>query len=162
SSLAEAAGFGPATDGTLVFQASAGGRLTAVNGPDGHPAWSIDLPARMTVPMRVIGSRVLVGTIDGELLSIDAPSGRIAARCLLPGRPSAPPEPAPGSILVGTDHGFVLALDESRLETRWIHNAGPTVTSAPLFDRGRVYFAAADRTLRCLRFRSGRPKWRVR
>ena len=25
-----------------------------------------------------------------------------------------------------------------------------------------MYFAAADRTLRCLRFRSGRPKWRVR
>ncbi len=162
SALKEAAGFGPATDGALVFQASAAGRLTAVQGSDGHPAWSIDLPARMAVPLRVLGARLLVGTIDGELLSIETAGGRIAARCFLPGRPSAPPEPAPRSLLVGTDHGFVLALDEGSLTTRWSHSAGPAVTSAALFDRGRVYFAAADRSLRCLRFRSGRQTWRAR
>ncbi len=162
ASLAEAATVGPATDGTLVFQASARGRLAALQGTDGRPAWSIELPEKPAVPIRVIGGRVLVGTIDGVLLSIDARSGRIAAHQTLPGRLSTAPEAAPGSLLVGTDHGFVMALDEGTLETRWKHVAGPAVTSPPVFHDGRVYFAAADRTIRCLRFRSGRQKWRAR
>ena len=162
ASLAQPLNTGPATDGTLVFQASDRGRLIAFQGSDGRPAWSVDLPGKTVVPVRVVGGRILVGTIDGVLLSIDAQSGRIAASQMLPGRPSTGAEPAPGSILIGTDHGFVLALDETTLETRWKHVAGPAVTSPPLFHDGRVYFAAADRTVRCLRFKSGRQKWRAR
>ncbi|MBI1950524.1 MAG: PQQ-binding-like beta-propeller repeat protein [Acidobacteria bacterium] len=153
---------GPASDGTLVFQATAAGRLTALKGSDGLPAWSADLGSGPAVPVRVFGRRVLVGTLDGTLLSIDAESGRIEARQALPGRPATAPEPAPRTILIGTDHGFVLAFDEMSLKPLWRHSAGHAITSPPLFDAGRVFFAAADRTIRSLRFKSGRRCWTTR
>ena len=153
---------GPATDGTLVFQATAEGRLTALKGSDGLPAWSADLGSGPAVPVRVFGRRVLVGTLDGTLLSIDSESGRIEARQALPGRPSTAPEPAPRTILIGTDHGFVLAFDEVALAPLWRHSAGHAITSPPVFDAGRVFFTAADRTVRSLRFRSGRRRWTTR
>ena len=153
---------GPATDGTLVFLATAAGRVLALKGGDGLPAWSADLPSGPAVPIRVIGHRLLIGTLDGTLHSIDTGSGRIEARQDLPGRPSTTPEPAPGSILIGTDHGVVLALDEASLAPVWTHSAGPAITSPPVHDHGRVYFTAADRTIRSLHFRSGRRAWTTR
>ena len=153
---------GPATDGTLVFQATAAGRLTALKGSDGRPEWSAELASGPAVPVRVIGGRVLVGTLDGTLLSIDSATGRIEARQALPGRPSTAPEPAPRSILIGTDHGVVLAVDENSLAPLWKHTAGHAITSPPVFDEGRVFFTAADRTIRSLRFKSGRRRWTTR
>jgi outer membrane protein assembly factor BamB len=153
---------GPATDGTLVFLATAEGHLVSLKGTDGLPGWSADLASGPAVPIRVIGRRLLVGTLDGTLYSIDAATGRIEARQALPGRPSTTPEPAPGSILIGTDHGVVLALDEASLAPLWRYSAGPAITSPPAYDEGRVFFTAADRSIRSLRFRSGRRRWTTR
>jgi putative pyrroloquinoline-quinone binding quinoprotein/putative pyrroloquinoline-quinone-binding quinoprotein len=161
-SLEEPPSSGAASDGTLLFVAGVRDRLRALQGRDGAPVWTAELPAAPVIAPRVIGTRVLIGTADGTLLSIETESGRIAATCLLPGRPSTPAEPAPGSVLVGTDHGAVLALEESRLEVRFRHDTGAAITSPPVFEDGRVWFAAADRTVRCLRFKSGRERWVAR
>ena len=161
-SLEEPLGSGAATDGTLLFLASARGRLRALRGRDGVPVWTADLPDAPVVAPRVIGARVLVGTADGTLLSIEAETGRIAATRLLPGRPSTPAEPAPGSVLVGTDHGALLGLEESSLAIHLRHDTGAAITSPPVFDGARVWFAAADRTIHCVRFKSGRERWVAR
>jgi hypothetical protein len=71
-------------------------------------------------------------------------------------------EPAPGTILVGTDHGALLALDDSTLEIRYRRDFGAAITTPPVFDGARVWFGAADRTVRCVRFRSGRERWVAR
>ena len=160
--LEEPLGFGAATDGELLFLAGARGRLRALRGRDGAPVWTTDLPDAPVVAPRVIGARVLVGTADGTLLSIEPESGRIAATLLLPGRPSTPAEPAPDSVLVGTDHGALLALEESSLAIRFRHDTGAAITSPPVFDGARVWFAAADRTIHCVRFKSGRQRWVAR
>ncbi len=162
TSLGEPLGVGPATDGTLLFLAGARGRLQALQGRDGAPVWTADLKAEPVVPPRIIGSRVLVGTADGTLLSIETRTGRIAATRLLPGRPSTPAEPAPGSVLVGTDHGALLALEETSLRVLYRHDAGGAITTPPVFDGARVWFAASDRTVHCLRFKSGRERWVAR
>lgn len=160
--LGEALTEGPATDGARLFIATTVGRLHALQGHDGTPLWTVDLPGAPVVAPRVIGSRVLVGTADGSLLSIETESGRVAARCLLPGRPSTTAEPAPDSILIGTDHGAVLALRESTLEILFRHDVTYAITSPPVFEKPRVWFAAADRKVHCLRFRSGRESWVAR
>jgi outer membrane protein assembly factor BamB len=159
TALAEPVVLGPATDGARLFVATSRARLHALDGRGGAPLWTAELPAEPVVAPRVLGSRVVIGTADGSLLSIETDSGRIAATLLLPGRASTPVEPAPGSVLVGTDHGAVLALDESNLEVRFRRDFGAPITSPLVFDGARVWFAAADRTIRCLRFRSGRVRW---
>ncbi len=159
AALTEPVILGPATDGTRLFVATSRARLHALDGRDGAPIWTAELPAEPVVAPRVLGSRVLIGTADGSLLSIETDSGRVAATRLLPGRASTPAEPAPGSVLVGTDHGAVLALEESSLEVRFRRDIGVPITSPPVFDGARVWFAAADRTVHCLRFRSGRERW---
>src|SRR5258705_9585629 len=50
---------GPATDGTLVFLATAGGRLLSLKGADGLPGWTADLASGPPVPIRVLGGRLL-------------------------------------------------------------------------------------------------------
>src|SRR6266581_1022682 len=45
TSLEEPLGFGPATDGTLLFLAGARGRLRALQGRDGATVWTTGLPA---------------------------------------------------------------------------------------------------------------------
>jgi outer membrane protein assembly factor BamB len=150
---------GVASDGTTLLVTGARGRLWALRGQDGSALWKIDLPSAPAVAPSVIGTRVLVGTEDGTLLSIETGSGRIAATCLLPGRPSTPAEPAPGAVLVGTDHGALLALRESDLEVLFRHDADAAITSPPVFDDSRVWFAAADRSVRCVRFKNGKKKW---
>src|SRR5262245_7184674 len=152
---------GLASDGTAVRVAEAG-RLRALRGQDGSEIWTADLPAAPAVAPRAIGGRVLIGTEDGTLLSIETGSGRIAATCLLPGRPSTAAEPAPGSVLIGTDHGALLALRESDLEVLFRHDSIGAVTSPPLFEDSRVWFASSDRTVHCLKFKSGKEKWKGR
>jgi outer membrane protein assembly factor BamB len=160
--LGELLSTGPATDGTRLFVATSRGQLRALQGRDGAFLWTAPLPGEPVVPPRVIGPRVLVATSDGSLLSIETESGRVVATRLLPGRASTPAEPAPGSLLIGTDHGALLALNESTLEVRYRRDVGAAITSPPVFDGSRVWFAAADRTVHCLRFRSGRESWVAR
>ena len=162
AALAEGVNVGPATDGTRVFVATSKSRLRAIEGRDGAQAWTVELPAEAVAPPRVVGARVLVATGDGSLLSIDKDSGRIAATQLLPGRASTGVEPAPGTLLVGTDHGALLALEESTLQIRYRRNFDAAITTPLVFDGKRVWFAAADRTVRCVRFSSGRERWVAR
>lgn len=153
---------GLTTDGTTLFVAEGAGRLRALRGQDGSELWTTDLSAAPAVAPRTLGGRVLVGTEDGTLLSIETGSGRIAATCLLPGRPSTPAEPAPGAVLIGTDHGALLALKESDLEILFRHDTAGAVTSPPVFEDSRVWFASSDRMVHCVKFKSGKEKWRGR
>ncbi|HKB06812.1 MAG TPA: PQQ-binding-like beta-propeller repeat protein, partial [Candidatus Polarisedimenticolia bacterium] len=65
-------------------------------------------------------------------------------------------------VLIGTDHGALLALRESDLEILFRHDANGAVTSPPVFEDSRVWFASSDRTVHCLKFKSGKEKWRGR
>jgi putative pyrroloquinoline-quinone binding quinoprotein/putative pyrroloquinoline-quinone-binding quinoprotein len=153
---------GPAVLEGSVFLATKKGLLFAVDAGEGEVLWSVDLGSPAAFPPRPSGGRLLVVTSAAGLIALDPKNGRLIARRPLPGRPTTPPEPAHGFLLIGTDHGMLLALDETSLETRWSRYLRHPIT-APAFVRGRrIYVAVGDRSLRCLRLRSGRPVWTFR
>lgn len=160
--LGEPLSVGPAGVSDTVYQATKSGRLVALDGArGGRTAWSVELGSEPTSPPVEAGGRLLVATAPA-LFSLDARDGRIVARRPLSGRPVTPPEPAPGSVLIGTEGGILLSFDPERLEPRWRRDMQYAITSPVLVAKRRLYLGLADRSVRCLRLKSGRQMWRAR
>jgi outer membrane protein assembly factor BamB len=150
---------GPVTADGTVYQAAGDGRLYAFDGTDGSVLWSADLGAEAVAPPTPIGMSLLVPTAAEALIAIERQSGVVTARRPLPGRATAAVTFAEGVIVLGTDHGMVVAFDAESVEERWRRYIRHPVTSPPLIHDRRVYVAARDHSLHCLRLKNGKPKW---
>ena len=152
---------GPAALGTVIFQATAGGVLFALDARDGREIWRAPLGGVPVAPPVPAIDRLLLVTDAPEIIALRAENGNLLGRLALPGRPIAP-WVAEDVAVVGTDHGMVVAIHVPTLAVRWRRYLRHPVTAPPLVHEGRVYVALADRSLRCLRLKSGRPLWRQR
>jgi len=152
---------GPMAADGVILQATAAGELVALDARDGRTLWRVALGGAPVAPPALAAGSVLLATDAPELIALRPDDGRILARLPLPGRPVAP-EIAGEMAVVGTDHGMVLALDVPTLRVRWRRYLRRAVTAPPLVHDKRIYVAVADRSLRCLRLKSGRPLWRQR
>jgi outer membrane protein assembly factor BamB len=152
---------GPVAANGMILQATATGDLVALDAHDGHTLWRAALGGAPVAPPALAAGSLLLATDAPELIAVRPDDGRVLARLPLPGRPVAP-EIAGEVAVVGTDHGMLLALDVPTLRVRWRRYLRHAVTAPPLVHDKRIYVAVADRSLRCLRLRSGRPRWRQR
>jgi hypothetical protein len=151
---------GPAISDGTVYQATADG-VIALSAADGSARWSARLGAAPVAPPLVLEAGILVATEAPGLALLDLRGGGVVASRTLPGRPTAPTVSG-GVLLVGTDHGMVATFDARTLAPRWRRYFRHAVTAPPLVVGRRVYVAVEDRSIRCLRLRSGRPIWSQR
>ena len=159
--LREPLSIGPAVVGGTILQATSSGVLLALDVRSGQPIWRSSVGAAPIAPPLPAGARLLLATEAPELIALRPEDGVVLGRRPLPGRPVAPVVEG-DVVIVGTEHGMVLAIDTSTLEVRWRRYLRHAVTAPPLVHDGKVYVALADRTLHCLRFKSGRKLWRQR
>lgn len=152
---------GPLVTNDMILQPTATGDLVALDAHDGHTLWRAALGGAPVAPPAPAAGSVVLVTDAPELIALRPDDGRILARLPLPGKPVAP-EIAGEMAVVGTDHGMLLAVDIPTLRVRWRRYLRHAVTAPPLVHDKRVYVAVADRSLRCLRLKSGRPRWRQR
>lgn len=130
--------WGPVAAGDLVFLATDGGTLLAV---DNKPQirWQADLEANRPagMPWRQ-GDVLLVCLAGGELLRLDAADGAVLARSPLPQRPCFGPLDWQGQVIVGLEDGRLVFLDGAELLSRRARPAPWTQTTARVRRQGTV------------------------
>jgi outer membrane protein assembly factor BamB len=159
--LGEELATGPVLHGDTILQGTAAGAMVAIDAGTGHVAWRVDLGS---APLAIAGEaagRLFVTTCAPALIALDPVTGAIAARLPLPGLPVLPTL-VPSVIVVGTEHGMLMAIDPATFEVRWRRYLRHPITAPPFVHGKRVYVAVGDRSLRCLRLKSGDPIWRQR
>jgi outer membrane protein assembly factor BamB len=159
--LGEELATGPVLHGDMVLQGTAAGAMVAIDAGTGRVAWRVDLGS---APLAIAGEaagRLFVTTGAPALVALEPGTGSIAARLPLPGLPVLPTL-SPGAIVIGTEHGMLMSVDPATFVVRWRRYLRHPITAPPFVHGKRVYVAVGDRSLHCLRLRSGHPIWRQR
>jgi outer membrane protein assembly factor BamB len=152
---------GPALIEGVVYQATSGGILHALAVADGTEIWQAPTWGAAIAPPQLVAGNLIVVTDAPALIALDPSDGKEVGRLALPGRP-LPPAADDTAIVIGTDHGMVLAVDPYTYSVRWRRYVRHAITAPPLLLESRVYVAAADHSLHCLRRSSGTIRWTQR
>lgn len=157
----------PGLQGDILFAASPGGDVSAVDAANGKRKWRASLDSPISGAVGVGSGVVLVGTPEGEVRGLNVETGDELWTQTLSSEILAPPAAYGGVAVVRTIDGHVYGLSSSDGEQRWVfHREIPSLTlrgnSAPLVvDRQAVVVGFANGKLVAADLVDGSILWDV-
>lgn len=154
----------PTVDGSVLYAADPGGRLSAFDAASGAQVWRIDTEMRLSSSPGVSEGTLVVGSLDGEVLAINPDSGTERWRAKVSSEVLSTPAIGQGLVIVRAIDGRIFAFSITDGERRWVHDQGtPSLTlrgnSAPLLVEGAVLVGYDNGQLVALRAEDGAQIW---
>ncbi len=156
----------PTVDNGVVYAASHGGKVKALNAESGKELWSTKTKLPLSAGPSMAEGVVVVGSSDGILIVLDANSGREKWRQSMSGEILSKPLVAQGLIVVRTVNNRLQALNISDAKTRWtIEEAVPKLTlrgtATPILAENAVITGFDDGKVVAVDLQSGDTLWSV-
>ena len=153
-----------ATDGALLFAASANGEITALNLETGRRAWSITVNGLISGAIGVGEGIAVVGTRDGRLIAVDAETSEFKWESVVGSEILAPPQVDQGAVATRTGDGAVFVLDAQSGARQWLYRRSvPALSvrghSAPAFVRNGIVAGFENGRVSALDLAEGSPAW---
>lgn len=176
----------PAVESRLVYAASTGGYLEAVDRETGAVEWKFDAKSRIVSSPAVAGDAVYFEAYDGFLYSLNAANGkpgwkfktegehRYTAKNLHGMLPAGETRPDPwdsflsspavwnGAVYFGSGDGNIYAVDAATGALRWKFHTGDVVHASPAIADGMVFLGSWDGYFYALDAATGAEKWRFK
>ncbi len=132
----------PAIIDDLIFVATDGGEILALEANSGDTKWKRDIGSPSDSAPAVAGDLVYVGTRDHRVLALDSIAGQPIWERDVGNIVLGSPIVADGSLYIGSTNGELIALDAATGAPRWSSEANGWVVSHPVTD-GSVVAAAS-------------------
>lgn len=100
-----------ALDDSVVYAATASGRIAAFRLADATPLWSVEIGALPTAGLALSGQKLVFGTADRRVCALDGRTGDLLWHFATEGVVSSAPAAATSVVYVGGSEGFLYALD---------------------------------------------------
>jgi serine/threonine protein kinase/outer membrane protein assembly factor BamB len=147
-------------DGSVLFVASADGRIYALQASNGSRLWSFETRGPIVSSPVVLPDRVMVASTDGALYCVDPQSGLLLwthegmSACV------STPSLHQDTLFVGTINGHLTALDAKSGLLKWRYSAGSPIAANPQSYGDLVFVGTKDGTVHALSVQTGRLKWK--
>lgn len=156
----------PAMQGDVLYAASPGGTVAAVDARNGKTIWKSDLESPISGAVGAGFDSVLVGTPEGMVIGLDPNTGDRLWSKQLSSEILAPPAADSGVAVVRTVDGHVYGLSTGDGEQKWVfHRQVPTLTlrgnSPPLVIKGAVVAGFANGKIVAADLADGTVLWDV-
>ncbi|MCY1399252.1 Outer membrane protein assembly factor BamB [compost metagenome] len=157
----------PAVDGSVIYAASAEGRVMAIQRESGDVLWKQDLDLPVSGGVGVGHGMVLIGTLRGDVIALDETSGEQKWRTRVTSEVLSAPATDGDVVVVQTQDDKLIAFDAASGNRRWIYESSVPVltlrgTGAPLI-AGRLALAGlASGKVIAVDVQRGLPVWEQR
>lgn len=158
----------PAIGSDLVYIATQGGNLYALDKDTGSERWQIQLTAQIAGGPIISGSILYAGgLLSGEsdsgvgVLALNALDGHELWRYTVSGSSMTAPLLYGNFLIFGSDNDTVYAVDTRVAEETWTYSAGAPLDTSPVIANNAVYIADATGTFHAISASTGDPLWKL-
>lgn len=176
----------PAVEGDVVYAASTGGVVVAVDRQTGAQKWRFTIKSRIVSSPAVAEGAVYFEAYDGFLYALDASSGtqrwkfktegehRYTAKNLHGMQPAGETRPDPwdsylsspavwkGAVYFGSGDGNIYAVDAATGALKWKFHTDDVVHASPAIADGMLFLGSWDGYFYALDVATGAQKWRFK
>ena len=157
----------PATNGDVIYAASADGDLEAFDRHSGKSLWDVELDTPVSGGVGVYGDALFLGSSDGMVLKVDANSGEVQWSTRLSGELLSAPQSNGTMVLAHTLDGKLQGLDFATGDLVWTYDSNvPVLTlrgsSSPVVEDNMAYVGFANGRVLAFDASTGGMAWEVR
>jgi outer membrane protein assembly factor BamB len=153
-------------DDTAIVIGSIKNGVHAIDAYNGNVKWVFETNGEVWSSPSYNGEEIFIGSDDGFVYCFDV-DGNLVWKTKLNGRirTSSPclssdeDEGQSSSIFIGTHGGGLFCLDQTTGKTKWSKCISKPVMSSPAVIKDRVFFAASDNKIYCLKVKDGSRLW---
>ncbi|MCE1253066.1 MAG: PQQ-binding-like beta-propeller repeat protein [Anaerolineae bacterium] len=150
----------PISDGKVIYQASLGHHLYALDPQTGNLNWSVDLGgALVSTPHLDENGVIYAGTLANEVVAVDSASGKILWKTNVASGVWSSPVIKDGTLFLSNIDGMVYALKAADGSLVWKTDIGASVTGSGAITPNGVVFANDKGDVVLLSFEKGEKAW---
>ena len=148
----------PETSNGVVYVATEGGYLYAIDASSGRQMWRFHVGVLLSSP-KVADGVVYVGSWDTHMYAVDSATGLLLWRYETGGEVNSSPTVEDGTVYFGSDDGYVYALDAATGALLWRYGTSGQVQSSPALSDGVAFVGSTDGNLYALDASTGNLVW---